>query len=85
MRKKAGDVREMDVLTGLSAMLLSKGDDQRLIKLLEHLGAARARGASKWRKTVAKRRKVAGRRLKACALLVEKNFDKRSASKLWLK
>jgi CHAD domain-containing protein len=85
MRKKAGDVRDMDVLTGFSAMLSSKGDDQCLVKLLEHLGAARARGASRLRKTVAKRRKVAGMRLKACALLVEKNFDKRSASKLWLK
>jgi len=78
MRKKAGDVRDMDVLTGFSARLSSNKNDQCLVKLLEHLGEARARGASKLRKTVAKRGKLAGRRLKACALLIEKNFDKRS-------
>jgi CHAD domain-containing protein len=81
IRQKAGDVRDMDVLTGFSTMLSSNGDDQCLVRLLEHLGEERARGASKLRKTVAKRRKAASRRLKACASLVEKNFDKRGASK----
>jgi CHAD domain-containing protein len=81
MRKKAGDVRDMDVLTGFSARLASNGHDQCLVKLLEHLGDQRARGASKLRKTVAKRRRVASKRLKACASLIEKNFDKNSASR----
>jgi CHAD domain-containing protein len=81
IRQKAGNVRDMDVLTGFSAILSSNGDDQCLVRLLEHLGEERARGASKLRKTMAKRRKVASRRLKACAAFVEKNFDKRGASK----
>jgi len=51
MRKKAGDVRDMDVLTGFAAGLACKGDEQCLVKLLEHLGQERGRGARKLRKT----------------------------------
>jgi CHAD domain-containing protein len=78
MRKKAGDVRDMDVLTGFAATLSSDGSDQCLVKLLEHLGEERARGASRLRKTVAKRRKMASTHLKACSSLIEKNLAKRS-------
>ncbi len=81
MRKKAGNVRDMDVLAGFAATLLSNGEDQCLVKLLEHLGQERARGANRLRKTVAKRRKPASKRLKACASLIEKNFDRRSNRK----
>src|SRR5215831_9174473 len=79
MRKKAGDVRDMDVLTGFAATLSGDGDDQCLVKLLEHLGEARARGAGGLQKTVANQRKIACKRLKACSRVIEKNFDKRSA------
>ena len=79
MRKKAGNVRDMDVLTGFSTTLSSNGDDQCLVKLLEHFGKERARGASTLRKTVTKRKRMAGKRLKACASFVEKNFVKGSA------
>jgi CHAD domain-containing protein len=82
VRKKAGDVRDMDVLTGFSATLSCNGNDPCLVKLLEHLGQERGRGASKLRKTVAKHRKVASRSLKACASLITKNFDKNSSAKL---
>lgn len=83
MRKKAGDVRDMDVLTGFSATLSSKdGEEQCLVKLLEHLGQERGRGASKLRKTVAKHRKVARRSLKDCASFIEKKFEKRGSAKL---
>ena len=75
IRKKAGDVRDMDVLTGFSATLSSKRDDPCLVKLLEHLGEERARAASRLRKTITKRRKAASRSLKACSSLIEKNFD----------
>lgn len=81
IRKKAGNVRDMDVLTGFSATLSRDGDDQCLVKLLEHLGVERARGASTLRKTVAKRRRPASKRLKACASLIDKNFVKRPARK----
>lgn len=81
MRKKAGDVRDMDVLTGFAATLSSDADGDCLVKLLEHLGEERARGARKLRKTVAKRRKKASTRLKACSALIEKKLDKRRSGK----
>lgn len=82
MRKKAGDVRDMDVLTGFAAPLSRKGDEPCLIKLLEHLGQDRGRAANKLRKTVAKHRKAASRGLKDCAWFIEKNFDKHNSAKL---
>lgn len=78
MRKKAGYVRDMDVLTGFSATLSNNGDGQCLVKLLEHLGEERAQRASTLRKTVTKRRKVASKHLKACASFIEKNLVKHS-------
>lgn len=81
IRKKAGNVRDMDVLTGFSARLSSNGSDPCLVRLLEHLGQERGRGASKLRKTVAKHKKTAGRSLKHCVSVIEKNFDKRSSTK----
>ncbi|MBV9342356.1 MAG: CHAD domain-containing protein, partial [Acidobacteria bacterium] len=80
IRKKAGDVRDMDVLTGFSATLSNNGDRQCLVKLLEHLGQERGRDGTKLRKTIAKHRKAAIRSLKHCASLIEKNFEKRSSS-----
>jgi len=82
MRKKAGDVRDMDVLTGFSATLSDDGDGQCLVKLLEYLGQERGRGAGKLRKTVAKHRRAASRSLQDCASLIEKKFDKRTSTKL---
>jgi CHAD domain-containing protein len=79
MRKKAGDVRDMDVLTGFAATLSSEGDRQCLVKLLEHLGQERARGASRLWKTVANDRKAARKRLKACSNVIEKSFKQQSA------
>lgn len=78
IRKKAGDVRAMDVLTGFAATLATDGHDQCLTKLLEHLGAERAGYAAKLRKTVAKRRQEASKNLKACANLIEKNTGNNS-------
>jgi CHAD domain-containing protein len=82
MRQKAGDVRDMDVLTGFSATLSPNGDDQCLVKLLEHLGQQRGRHANKLRKTVDKHKRAASRSLKDCASLIEKSFDKQKAAKM---
>jgi CHAD domain-containing protein len=82
MRQKAGDVRDMDVLTGFSATLSRNGDDQCLVKLLEYLGQRRGRHANKLRKTVAKHTRAASRSLKDCVSLIEKNFDKKRSTKL---
>jgi len=79
MRKKAGDVRDMDVLTGFAATLSSDGDDQCLVKLLEHLGEERGNGANRLRKTIANDSKIARKRLKACSTVIEKRFNRHSA------
>jgi len=82
VRKEAGDVRDVDVLTGFSATLSKNGNDQCLVKLLEHLGQERGRSANKLSKTANKHRKAARRSLKDCASLIEKTFDKRSSTKI---
>ena len=79
IRKKAGDVRDMDVLTGFASTLPNDGADTCLVRLLEHLGEERTRGASRLVKTVAKRRKPASKRLKACSTMIEKQFDNQDA------
>ena len=79
MRKKAGVVRDMDVFTAFAATLSSDDGNQCLVKLLEHLGEERARGARKLRKTVGNDRKAARKRLKACSIVIEKNFNRGSA------
>ena len=79
IRKRAGEVRDMDVLMGFSATISSDSDGSCLVRLLEHLGKERARGARKLRKTILKRRKVAIARLRACASLIEKNFEMNNA------
>jgi len=82
MRKKAGAVRDMDVLTGFASGLAVDGDERPcLVKLLEHLGEERARGAGRLGKTVAQRRKTARKRLKVCSSLIEKTFDKSGATR----
>lgn len=47
LRKRAGKVRDMDVLTELAAAVRPKGEDECHIRLLEHLGARRKKQAGK--------------------------------------
>ncbi|MFL6303303.1 MAG: CHAD domain-containing protein [Candidatus Sulfotelmatobacter sp.] len=62
IRKKAGKVRDMDVLTNFAASLAN--DDQECrTQLLEHLGARRLQSARRLRDTVAQKRQKARRRL----------------------
>jgi len=81
VRKKAGRVRDVDVLTGFAAKLSTDGDDSCLVRLLEHLGEKRARTANKLRRSIVKRTKVIGERLKTCAAFIEKGFNQRNSSK----
>jgi hypothetical protein len=50
MYAMAGDVRDMDVLVGLSSSLKPGGEDQCLVQLLEYLGRRRAKDAAKLHK-----------------------------------
>jgi len=79
IRKKAGNVRDMDVLTGFAAALAPDGHDQCLTSLLEHLGAERARYARKLQNSVAKRLPGASKSLKNCAAFIQKSFVQKSS------
>lgn len=54
VRSKAGKVRDLDVLTGLAARLRVQGEQERSIRLLEHLGSERDVKARKLLKVGAK-------------------------------
>lgn len=55
-RKHAGTLRDMDVLTADALEIDRHGEQSCLVKLLEHLGAERAKGARKLRGMIAKKR-----------------------------
>ncbi|MFP5250679.1 MAG: CHAD domain-containing protein, partial [Acidobacteriota bacterium] len=70
VRKAAGSVRDMDVLTGnLLHMEMTRSSDSRL-RLIEHLGGARVASAGDLLETVGRQRKKARRELKNYAQLV---------------
>ena len=80
IRKNAGNVRDMDVLTGFASTLAKDPHDQCLIRLLTHLGAQRARSTRKFHKTIAKNRKQANRSLKAYRALVKRHLKRANQS-----
>ncbi|HWE50047.1 MAG TPA: CHAD domain-containing protein [Bryobacteraceae bacterium] len=47
LRKRAGKVRDMDVLTGFASRVHPKGEEDCSVRLLEHLGARREKEAAK--------------------------------------
>ena len=75
VRKAAGNVRDMDVLTGdlLQMSQNGHGDALRksLVRLVEHLGIVRRKNAGDLVDTVHRQRKPARRRLKEYAKLLE--------------
>ena len=56
VRKRAGKVRDMDVLTSYAARLSGGGDEECRVELLEHLGAKRRKTAGKLYSVVSKHR-----------------------------
>ena len=71
LRKRAGKVRDMDVLTEYVSSVPHKGDEQFSIQLIEHLGAERQKHARKFHRAqrrfasgLRKRLRSAGRHLK---------------------
>lgn len=72
IRKQAGHVRDMDVLTALIPTLVLSPDDPSLVQLVEHLGAARKKQAQKLRATITTYRKPTLRGLKRCASTLDK-------------
>src|SRR4051794_11061283 len=52
IRKAAGDVRDMDVLTDLAASIEPNGDSDCRLKLIQHLSGRRTKAATKLVKQV---------------------------------
>jgi CHAD domain-containing protein len=56
VRRQAGKVRDMDVLTGYAKTLDSYGEQDCIVQLIEHLGTKRHQHAAKLRRLVKRRR-----------------------------
>ena len=76
IRKRAGKVRDMDVLCALAADLHGEADENCLIELIEHLGAERQRKSRKLYSTVQKTRPKAQKLLKASSKFVAKGLQR---------
>jgi CHAD domain-containing protein len=70
VRKAAGSVRDMDVLTGNALSLPQNSHSESLVRLIEHLGNTRQQSAGTLLETVSQQRKSARHLLKQYARLV---------------
>ena len=83
VRKRAGKVRDMDVLIAFASELKSDRDRDCLVQLLEHLGNERYRNARKLHKTAAARRAEATRYLKRYSQTVQRKTDRKGDLDPW--
>jgi CHAD domain-containing protein len=75
VRRKAGKVRDMDVLTGFSASLRpDQREEQSLIELLEYLGAERYGQCRKLRSLVRQHKRPIRRRLKRLSRFIDRGL-----------
>ena len=80
IRKSAGRVRDLDVLTA-SALTVELGEEQEcLVRLVEHLGARRSKSAKKLRRLVRKTRPGFRRSVKRSVRKAEKRVARSSDS-----
>ena len=75
IRKAAGDVRDMDVLTDFVASLDPKGDGDCRVELIEHLANQRTKGARKLLKKVDANAKQTRAELKQCSKIADSGLD----------
>src|SRR5262245_32893926 len=76
VRKSAGKVRDMDVLTAHTLTLNQAGEQDCLVQLLEHLGAERNKCAKKLRLVIENDSAQIRRKLKQGSKRVEKLFNR---------
>lgn len=75
IRKAAGDVRDMDVLTDFTASLDPRGDGDCRVELIEYLVDHRRKAAAKMVKSVDANEKEARSELKKCGKITESGLD----------
>jgi CHAD domain-containing protein len=83
VRKRAGKVRDMDVLIGIVSSLNTEPEDACRLQLLEKLSEQRLSGVQKLRKTTAKHRGAARRGLKRFSSSIQKNSSSAKARLEW--
>lgn len=83
VRKRAGKVRDMDVLIAFGSTLSADRDNECHVQLLEHLGHKRFQGARKLHKTAVRERSVAAQSLKRCAATIKRDFDGEKGRTQW--
>lgn len=71
LRKRAGTVRDLDVLTGFVRQLVIPGEEGGLAQLAEHLSTQRKRAARRLNDAVSRRKQAARRALKQCRKQLE--------------
>jgi CHAD domain-containing protein len=84
IRKRAGKVRDLDVLTGDLATVHVDGETDCQVRLLEHLGGERQKQAGKLHKLVAKKRAVLKQRLHKASASLEKILQNTEPHPAWL-
>jgi CHAD domain-containing protein len=72
LRKRAGKIRDMDVLTAFTSQLQADGDSDCKVQLLEHLGAQRLKHAKKTRWLLRKDGSALLKRLKRTSTRTQK-------------
>lgn len=75
IRKAAGEVRDMDVLTDLAASIDPRDDGDCRLKLMQYLARRRTKAAKKLVKKVNSGEKELRAELKACRAAVESDLD----------
>jgi CHAD domain-containing protein len=75
VRKAAGSVRDMDVLTGNALSLPKNSHSESLVRLVERLGTTRQKSAGALLETVGEQRKSARQVLKKYSKLVEASIN----------
>jgi CHAD domain-containing protein len=83
IRKRAGKVRDMDVLIGLVSSLNTKPDDECRLQLIEYLSQRRLAAAKKLHSVVDKRRKSARDHLKRCSTAIERKHRDKKEHRKW--
>jgi len=79
LRKRAGKVRDMDVLTAYAAELPQTNEEDCSVRLLEHLGAVRRAKAKKLSKAAEESTAELRRRLKRSSIQLQKRVTRRNA------
>lgn len=76
LRKKAGKVRDLDVLAGFVSQLAVPGQEDALTQLAEHLSTQRKKATRKLKAIVSNHREAAKRSLKRCRKLLLAHVDR---------